>query len=320
MSVLNCMIDWLEFSILDSAFDFLKVVNLLDLNEFNFEHSRSFYYSDMYNYNNMIYIYENPKGCTKDNKHVHIKLSGKGCRLLEQKYNNCIRDELQGRLMFLNIKVSRMDICIDTNEKFVNDLLLDVSEYRFTCYKSRRIIIDSSTTIYLGSKSSEKFIRIYEKDKESGNADLKDRVEVVLKNEYATNEFYNENSLYKIISSYMAQVEFESPDLQKVWKSLQGEVCKISMGIRHVKTELKEKLEYIITTYGRTIKAGVKAFGAKNVLSAISNELISEKLNKMIKLEEDLRILKARKRHYAKLNKLYDKLYFRNKFVQVSII
>lgn len=320
MKILNCMVDWLEFSILDSEFDFEKVCKLLDFLDFSFEHSRSFYYEDVYNYQNMIYIYENPKGATKNNKHVHVKFTGKGCRFLEQKYNNCIKEEMLARLMFINIKVSRLDVCIDTDTKFVSDLIDDAINYRFTTYKTRRIVMEESNTIYLGSTKSEKFIRIYEKDKESkDNKFIGDRVELVLKNEYATNEFYNRNNLYKIISTYLNQVEFESSKSQQIWISLQGEKCEISPSIRHSKSQLKDKIEYIITTYGKTLRAGVMAFGAKTVLSAISEELISDKLLRMVEFENKLRIYKQKRKYYKKLQILYDKMWFRNDFVQVKI-
>jgi DNA relaxase NicK len=246
---------------------------------------------------------------TKNSDHVHIRITGQGCRFLEQKYSvTDLRKEVAARFMFKRIKVSRMDICADYDSKFVNDFYSSAYDYGFTGFKSRKIISEFSTTIYLGSKKSEKFFRLYEKDKESGNNDFKDRIELVLKNDYATYEFENENDIYNILSSYMEQIVWINEEIEELWQSLQGSKCEISPKLKHKKSTLKQKVDYILSTFGKTLRAFSQLYGTKEITKGIHYAVMSPSDFRLIRNQEALRIIRYKRKMAGKIKISSDKL------------
>jgi DNA relaxase NicK len=316
----RCNIDWLEFSVFNVSLS--DIMYQLEFTDFVFEEGKSFYYEKILNFDNMLYIYDGIKGnCNK--QHVHVKVTGKGCRFLEQ-YYNCknLRDEMQGRLILNEIKVSRLDISYDYSKKFVNDLLDSVMHYRFSGYRSRKIIIEDSTTLYLGSKKSEKFIRMYEKDLESGDPRYKDRVELVLKNQYATHEFLSEEKIENILFAYMNQVKFDDENSQVIWDSLKlGESSPISPGLKHVKTSLEEKAYYILNTFGATLKAFCQKHnkGPEIIQKYIHNSIFSQKCIAMMRQADNLKMLKYRRIISKKMEDSLRYTWFKNNFIQGRI-
>lgn len=316
----RCNIDWLEFSVFNVSLD--DIMYQLELTDLVFEEGKSFYYEKILNFNNMLYLYDGIKGnCNKE--HIHIKITGKGCRFLEE-YYGCknLRDEMQGRLILNEVKVSRFDISYDYSKKFVRELFDSVLNYKFSGYRSRKIIIEDSYTLYLGSRKSDKFIRMYEKDIESGDCRFKDRIEVVLKNQYATHEFFSQEKIENILFSYMRGVKFEDEGSQKIWEGLSlGDSVPISPGIKHIKTSLEEKTHYILNTFGATLKAFCQKHynGPEIIQRYICNSIFSQKSIAMMRQADNLKMLKYRR---IVLNKMQDALrfaWFKNDFCQERI-
>ena len=316
----RCKIDWFEFSVFNVNLN--DIMYQLEFTDFVFEEGRSFYYKKVLNFDSMIFVYDGIKGnCNKE--HVHVKITGKGCRFLEE-YYCCenLRDEMQARLILNDIKVSRMDICYDYNKKFVNDLLDSVMHYRFSGYRSRKIIIEDSTTLYLGSKKSEKFIRMYEKDLESGDGRYKDRIELVLKNEYATHEFFSVENIENILFAYLDQVKFYDENSQKIWDSLKvGESAPISPGLKHVKTSLEEKAFYILNTFGATLRAFCEKYeSAPQIIQKyINDSIFSQKCLAMMRQADNLKMLKYRRIISKKIEDSLRCTWFKNNFIQGRI-
>lgn len=200
IKVNNCMIDWLEFSVFEMTEK--SVLYALGLEGLTFEVKRGFYYGRVLNFDNIITISSEFKG-NGGIEHIHVKFTGKGCRLLENIYGTTdLRSEIRTRLILFDVKVSRMDIAVDYNMKFVIDFFHAVLDERIKGVKVVEHVgsLKSGLTLYLGSRKSEKFYRLYEKDFETGDFEnYKDRLELVLKNEYATFELFNENELIKIV-------------------------------------------------------------------------------------------------------------------------
>lgn len=309
------MVDWLEFSVFDLSLD--EVMAILDLKQFKFEECRSRWYRYSINYAGIISISNGFYGDTKDlrsKNHVHIKLTGKGCRFLENHYNTTdIRHEMLARLCSfcgdegqtssiltsknIEIKVSRMDICIDYDSKFVVPIFEEsIRSKSYLGFKTWNCAgnYDNGMTYYLGSRQSEKFFRMYEKDLESGDSKYKDRLELVLKDVYATAEFQNENEIIKIISSYMNDIEWCNARVQEVWDLMKSGECEISPKIRHKKTTLKEKAEYVLSTYGRTLKAYAEIYGTKDITQAIHEAVLSPKDLRMVENEKVIKLMKYR--------------------------
>ncbi len=290
MKSINCMIDWLEFSIFGLQGDVIDAtLGMLSLDTLSFEIKRSRFYKRSLVFDNMITISTEFCGKTNDDEirnHVHVTLSGTGCRFLENLYNcKDLRDEINYRFIFNKLKISRMDIAVDYDTKFLLDIFEDsIRNKHFDGIKTWLCFgnYDNGITYYLGSTKSEKYIRIYEKDKQKHSDLYKDRVELVLKGQYATYEFFNDNDLFKIYSSYTKEIVWTNSTVQEVWENMMGENCPISPKIRHKKTGLKEKAENIMNTYGGTLKAYITEFGTK---------MINEKLDSAIMTQKDMRML-----------------------------
>ena len=306
IQALNCMIDWLEFSVFN--LDEAQVLYSLGMDNFKFEVKKSFYYSRSLNFDNMIVINSEYKGAG-GREHVHVKITGKGCRFLESIYETKdIKNEIRRRLerdwfeMFfvdeIDLKVSRMDIAIDYNFKFVVDLFEAVLNESIKGVKTfdHAGSLKSGLTLYLGSRNSDKYFRLYEKDFEQNDfVNYKDRLELVLKDDYATFEFYNQNDLIKIASTYMNDIEWLDAERQGLWTDMKNGECEISPKIRHKKTTLKEKTDYILSTYGKTLKAYAEEYGTKEITAAIHEAVMTEKEIRLINNERIIQIMKWRK-------------------------
>lgn len=296
ISVKNCMIDWLEFSVFEMTEK--SVLYALGLEHFNFEVKRGRFYGRVLSFENIITISSQFFG-NGGVEHVHIRFTGKGCRLLEQIYGTTdLRSEMRTRLILFDVKVSRMDIALDYNYKFVVDYFNEVLNERLKGVRSfdHAGSFKSGLTLYLGSRKSEKFFRLYEKDFEQNDfKNYKDRLELVLKNQYATFELFNENELMKIVSTYMNDIEWQDTERQRLWTDMKNGECEISPKIRHKKTTLKEKGEYILTTYAKTLKAYADQFGTKDITEAIHEAVLSEKEIRLINNEKVLKLMKYRK-------------------------
>lgn len=309
MKANNCMIDWLEFSVFDKEIEVVMLI--LEIDDLNFEQRKGFYYKDMYVYDDCIYISKGMKGNAEDD-HVHVKITGRGCRLLEKKLNaKNLRDEFRDRFMQSDkVKVSRLDICVDYDEKFVVKYMNDVYNKNLDGVRTTQIVgeKDNGMTFYLGSRKSEKFFRAYEKDHESGNFELyKDRLELVLKDEYATFEFNSEKDLYEIISTYMSEIEWYDSVLQEGWENMKGQQCEISPKIRHKKTTLEEKADYILSTYGKTLKAYAEQYGTIKITEAIHEAILSQKDLRMLNNAKVISMIRIKKKLSEKQEQKQDK-------------
>lgn len=323
----NCMIDWLEFSIFN--LDECQVLHSLGVDNFKFEVKKGFYYSRVLNFDNMICISSEYKGAG-GREHVHVKITGKGCRFLEDIFETkdlktAIRKRLETDWFDtffvdeIDIKVSRMDIAIDYNFKFVIDMFESVLNESVKGVKSFQHTgsLKSGLTLYLGSRNSDKFFRLYEKDFEQKDfVNYKDRVELVLKNEYATFEFNSQNELIKIASTYMSELEFHDAERQRLWTDMQNGYCDISPKIRHKKTTLKEKADYILNTYGGTLKAYAEEYGTKDITAAIHESILSEKEIRLINNERVIKLMKYKKQAKKRSSEL--KVDYNNKVVEVT--
>lgn len=314
IKAVNCMVDWLEFSVFGMTET--EVLKLMGINELIYDIKRGFYYERVLSYENIVQVSSGLKGNGSDKyDHIHIRLTGKGCRLLEQLYDtNDLRSEIRYRFILNEIKVSRIDIAVDYDMKFVIDYFHSVLNGRFKGVRSfdHAGNLKSGLTLYLGSRKSEKFFRLYEKDFETGDFEnYKDRLELVLKNEYATFELLNENPLIKIISTYMSDIVWLEDDREMLWSDMKNGECEISPKIRHKKTTLKEKRDYILNTYGKTLKASAEMYGTKEITAAIHEAVLSQKDLRMINNEKVINVMKYRKeakKRNLEQRKVIDKL------------
>ena len=178
------IIDWLQFTLLRD--DGLGIVfRILKLNPADFEQldKGGLGYKDQLINNNVRIYYNGNK-----NMGICTSISGKGCRYMESQ-----GQDLWSLLFRLarsaRINITRLDLALDTSIKLIDKIRakIDKKEYisksRSISYICKSGAASTRTeTIYIGSRSSDLMIRIYDKAVEQGLEEIDwERWEIVLK-------------------------------------------------------------------------------------------------------------------------------------------
>lgn len=165
---LQVLIDWLQFTLKtdDEEYAILQVLNLQVADFTQLEKGR-FGYKQCKICGNISVLYDGNKGMG-----VHIVMSGKGCREYETTGNMY---DLLGRIKSKKGKVTRIDIAIDDKTGKIilfNEIQKDVvegnviSKWKTATEITKRKLADGKIegkTINFGSRTSEIFMRIYDK-------------------------------------------------------------------------------------------------------------------------------------------------------------
>lgn len=178
------IVDWLQFTLLkDNGLD--TVLKILKQPKDDFEHldKGGLGYKRQIINNNVRVYFEGLPGMG-----ICCSISGKGCRYLEAQGHNL------WKLIFrlarsVKINITRIDLALDTSVKLINKVRQSVDKKKYIS-KSRNISyicksLENETrteTIYIGSRSSELMIRLYDKAVEQKLEDTDwERWEIVLK-------------------------------------------------------------------------------------------------------------------------------------------
>lgn len=178
------IVDWLQFTLLrDNGLD--TVFKILKLNPADFEKldKGGLGYKDQLINNNIRIYFNGNQGMG-----INTSISGKGCRYIESQ-----GIDLWSLLFRLSrsdkINITRLDLALDTSVKLIDKLRRNIDTKKYIS-KSRSISYicksgkDSTRTetIYIGSRSSDLMIRIYDKAIEQGLEEQDwERWEIVLK-------------------------------------------------------------------------------------------------------------------------------------------
>lgn len=178
------IIDWLQFTLLID--DGLQIVfRILRLNPADFERldKGGLGYKDQLINNNVRIYFNGNKGMG-----INTSISGRGCRYVESQGIDLW--SLVFRLaQSAKINITRLDLALDTDVKLIDKIRKSIDSKKYIS-KSRSISYicksgkDSTRTetIYLGSRSSDLMIRIYDKAVEQGIEEVDwERWEIVLK-------------------------------------------------------------------------------------------------------------------------------------------
>lgn len=180
------IIDWLQFTLLVD--DGLGVIfRILRLNPADFEQldKGGLGYKDQLINNNVRIYFNGNKGMG-----INTSISGKGCRYMESQgqdlWSLVFRLERSDK-----INITRLDLALDTSVKLIDKIRqkIDKKEYISKSRSISYICKSGSTstrteTIYIGSRSSDLMIRIYDKAVEQGIDGIDwERWEIVLKKE-----------------------------------------------------------------------------------------------------------------------------------------
>ena len=110
--------------------------------------------------------------------HIHVKFTSKGLDIFTQINkieNKDVRQFIIDRFKGLEIKCSRIDIAKDTELHIVEELIKNLFHGNYSGFRSWNQTGNNKRglTAYLGGRSSEKFVRIYEKIKNRRMKDIK---------------------------------------------------------------------------------------------------------------------------------------------------
>lgn len=178
------IVDWLQFTLLrDDGLETILKILKQPKDDFEYLDKGGLGYKRQIINNNIRVYFEGLPGMG-----VCVSVSGKGCRYLEAQGQNL------WKLIFrlarsAKINITRIDLALDTSIKLINKVRQSVDKKKYIS-KSRNISYicksqESSTkteTIYIGSRSSELMIRLYDKavEQKLEGADW-ERWEIVLK-------------------------------------------------------------------------------------------------------------------------------------------
>lgn len=159
------IVDWLQFTLLkDDGLDIILRILKQQKKDFESLDKGGLGYKRQIINNNIRIYFEGLPGMG-----ICCSVSGKGCRYMEAQGQNL------WHLIFrlarsVKINITRIDLALDTDVKLINKIRKSVDNKKYIS-KSRNISyicksLESSTrteTIYIGSRSSELMIRLYDK-------------------------------------------------------------------------------------------------------------------------------------------------------------
>lgn len=310
-------IDWLEFSVFypfnNRSFqgvDFFQyVIEELGFVDFEFEKTYNKFYEEFYTCEGVISFGTGFKAVGREirNKegelchvrdHVHVKFTSKGLDIFKQ-INKL--DDKDVRLFIVDkfrdfeIKCSRIDIAKDTELHVVEDIIKNLFHGNYSGFRSWNQTGNNTRglTAYLGGRSSEKYVRVYEKDKESPDEGyIGDRVELVLKNKYATQALYAVQYTVEDIFNSVLSDYWVAGIIEKII-SVSAFVLE---KVKHKISTIEEKMKYVLSTYKNTIESYRRRFGLKNLEKKISSVLGSDITLRYKRIVANEKIIESRAR------------------------
>lgn len=285
MTVFNTkiIIDWLQFTLLRD--DGLTVVfKILRLNPEDFEELEKGglgYKGQLINNNVRIY-YNGNVGMG-----ICSSISGKGCRYMESQGINLW--SLVFRLSRSDkINITRLDLALDTDIKLIDKIRASIDTQKYIS-KSRSISYicksgkDSTRTetIYLGSRSSDLMIRIYDKAIEQSLSDIDwERWEIVLRKDKIRQALpllrKNISQTFKnILYTYFRPIkEIETnksrSQVEKWYLKFLGQVEKVSLYRDPSQKTIEDKWAWVEKQVAPTLSLLALAFDNTEFLSGLA--------------------------------------------------
>jgi len=297
------IVDWLQFTLLRD--DGLGIVfRILKLNPGDFEKldKGGLGYKDQLINNNVRIFYNGNPGTG-----ICTSISGKGCRFME-----CQGQDLWSLVFRLarsaRINITRLDLALDTDIKLIDKIRQNIDSKKYIS-KSRSISyicksgIDSTRTetIYLGSRSSDLMIRIYDKAVEQGLEEIDwERWEIVLKKEKIKEAIpllkkdisqTFKNILYTYFRPIKAIASNKSRSKVETWyMKFLGKVEKVSLYREPTQKTIEDKWAWVEKQVAPTLALLSLAFENTDFLAGIAegnvNRIKQKDLNLIEKYKE----------------------------------
>ena len=277
------IVDWLQFTLLKD--DGVAIVfKILKLNPSDFEQLEKggLGYKDQL-FNNNIRIYYNGNV----GMGICTSISGKGCRYMESQgidlWSLLFRLARSAR-----INITRLDLALDTDIKLIDKIRANIDSKKYIS-KSRSISYicksgkDSTRTetIYLGSRSSDLMIRIYDKAVEQGLDEIDwERWEIVLKKDKIMEAFpllkKNISQTFKnILYTYFRPISKiksnkSRSEVEKWYMKFLGEVEKVSLYREPSQKTIEDKWAWVEKQVAPTLSLLALAFDNTDFLAGIA--------------------------------------------------
>lgn len=290
MSEKNCiLIDWFAMSFRVPGVTPEDIIRLLDFKQdLTFEHLNGRYlYRDRLSFGG-IHIYYN--NCNKEQDFPMLEMSGQGCREFETYSRISFDDLFKLAKDEAHYHMTRLDIAYDDHVGLL-DLDLIESDYRQRNWVSRsrrgRITVDISrekdengdyiegVSVMTGTKSSDMYMRIYDKAVERGFKDGRHwvRCELILKQDRAVQFIKRPETIGEkfrgVIAGYFRFIDPSSSDTNKsrvkmrdYWANFLDNASKISVYSRKdIDYNLGRVQRYVLHQAGNSIDTYIKIVG-----------------------------------------------------------
>lgn len=281
------IIDWLQFTLLiDTGLNqVLKILNQKKEDFKQLDKGGLGYKKQIINNNIRIY-YDGNKGMG-----VCASITGKACRYLESQGKN-LWQLLQTLAHTANINITRLDIALDYYNNIMDKIINNIRQGRYIS-KVRTINFISKIgadrkehieTIYLGSRSSDVMIRIYDKAIEQGIKDntVWERFEIVLKKDriYKVIPMLADDinqTFYNILYTYFRPIKkmeknISRSEIEPYYKKFLGEVEKVSLYEKKEKKTIEDKYMWLEKQVAPTMAMLAKALDNTDFLKFLAEK------------------------------------------------
>ena len=307
---IEIVIDFLTFTVHSATKPdpYRAIKDILDMDIMQFEHSNKGvnFYQKTLHYNNIRVLYDGVHG---EKMGVCVNMSGQGCRAYEEHSGNSIMSLLDKIARNPDINITRIDIACDDKKgildltkiwKYANDGNYRTRLVKRNNYESFDGKNTGAKTIYFGSRSSQYYIRIYDKAKQS-NSDIETdletttdkpssvhwiRFEISLKGDYAVqaagflvlSESMNK-SIGEVVSGIInAKFAFIEPDNENIsrcsvakwWTKFLGNIHEVEfLSKQKYNHGIDEHKKWLRESCGRVIAKVFYAIGEERFFKEI---------------------------------------------------
>ena len=284
--MLEIIIDWVQFTTKERD-PFKVIISLLHLNVKDFTEltKGKLGYKKQLHYNNIFILYDGTEyneELKTEEMGTHIIITGQGCRYYETK--ECLVT-LISRINQNKSRLTRIDLAID--DKLGDTILLDkiiedvnkantVSKWKNSLELTQRSLLDGQVngqTLNLGSRSSEVFLRIYNKSMEREEEGNWVRMEIEIKGKKAQElqKMINSQNVgqitKKLIHNYIRIVEPGKDSnksrwkIKDYWKNIINTTEKLTLTTRPEEPTLENMKKWVQNQVSATIATIVMAEG-----------------------------------------------------------
>jgi phage replication initiation protein len=288
--------DALSFTSKNPSHDLGFVIDLLGLHSVSFTHihgAKGYEERDYFDGININYGSDDP------DKFLWVELSGQGCRAFETYGNGDYETLFDWILNTDGVQITRLDIAFDDREGLLqlSNVVDGLRNYDYVSpFKKWEVSDDSDggCTIYIGSKKSDFFFRIYDKAIERGYLDRSCgpwvRIEAQLRHDRADAWLIGGHTPFDLIGLLSGYIRFIDPDRTDTnkrraqnapwWNDFVATATKIKLFSKPgVEYNIDNLTRFVFGMSGPSIYCAVETLGLVRFLSRLRDEAEERALN-----------------------------------------